>query len=384
MSRLFDDASTHYLQNSSAVLNALPISISCWFKSDDLTANQTLVSIGDTSTTTSFVRLMAAGAVSGDPVRVQHYTSAANSGANSSSSYPTGTWTHAGGVFASLSSRTAYIDGVAGTEDTTALGAQYDWDVTSVGVTARSTLLNYMSGDISQVGIWDVVLTDEEMAILALGVSPLLVRPGSLIAYFPLGGNDSPEIDPVGGYDLTVTGATKSDSPRIILPSSSDDSFGAYAANTVTGTADIDFGSFTVEGYGDVEDGEVISGYGVIDFGAFTVEASGLVDELPMPTNVKATTIDTVANYEVILTWDDYADIDYYKVYINGTFSANTVAGINMAVISASNLTDLYSVSAIVLTGATESEISNQVIVTLPTRKTLFRHSTSKRSKRIN
>ena len=72
-----------------------------------------------------------------------------------------------------------------------------------------------MSGDIAHVAVWDVVLTDDEVATLAEGISPLRVRRGSLIAYWPVGGQ-STERDIVGGLNMTVNGTpTQSEEPPI-------------------------------------------------------------------------------------------------------------------------------------------------------------------------
>jgi hypothetical protein len=64
-----------------------------------------------------------------------------------------------------------------------------------------------MSGRVAEGVIYGVALSDAEVAQLATGVSPLLVRPGDILNYYPLIGRASPEIDLVGGNNLTVTGA---------------------------------------------------------------------------------------------------------------------------------------------------------------------------------
>ena len=51
-----------------------------------------------------------------------------------------------------------------------------------------------------------MALTDEEIASLAAGVSPLRMRRDNLVAYWPVNGQ-SPEPDVVGGLDLTITGS---------------------------------------------------------------------------------------------------------------------------------------------------------------------------------
>ena len=83
------------------------------------------------------------------------------------------------------------------------------------------TRIGYFGGSICEVGYWDVALTDDEVLLLSRGFSPTFVRPANLIAYYPLLGRTSPEIDLVGGFNLTLTGTSVSDHPRILLPQSS-------------------------------------------------------------------------------------------------------------------------------------------------------------------
>ena len=68
---------------------------------------------------------------------------------------------------------------------------------------------------------WDAALTDDEVAALAAGHSPLLIRPASLVAYWPLGGlSGDHDRDIVGGYDLTAYNSpTWADHPPVIYPS---------------------------------------------------------------------------------------------------------------------------------------------------------------------
>ena len=55
---------------------------------------------------------------------------------------------------------------------------------------------------------------------MAAGYSPLLIRPQSLVFYAPIIGRTSPEIDVVGGYDMTLyNGPTTVPHPRVIHPS---------------------------------------------------------------------------------------------------------------------------------------------------------------------
>lgn len=71
----------------------------------------------------------------------------------------------------------------------------------------------------AEVAIWDVALTAGEAVALAKGFSPLLIRPQSLKAYFPLYGNVTPEVCAKSGI-ATAHNATpaKVAHPRIIMP----------------------------------------------------------------------------------------------------------------------------------------------------------------------
>lgn len=217
MARLFDDASSQYLEHAAAVLTAAPFTMACWFRSDDAAVDQTLMSLSASGNDDNKLDLRASGTVAGDPVR---FLTNASSIAVTTSGYTANTWHHACGVFAAVDSRAAYIDG--GSKGTsTASVTPAGINRTRIGVSAGSvTAGRFMSGRIAEAGIWNVALTDAEVAVLADGFSPLFVRPQSLVAYWPMIGRYSPEIDKRGGFGMTlVNSPTAADHPRIIYPS---------------------------------------------------------------------------------------------------------------------------------------------------------------------
>lgn len=95
------------------------------------------------------------------------------------------------------------------------------------------------SGEISDLGQWNRRLsTDEEFILEATGC-PLHV-PLGLVRYSPIIGRHSPEIDLVGGENLTLTGTpAAAPHPRIFLPYAQSDYFVAGALTHYSLTADV-------------------------------------------------------------------------------------------------------------------------------------------------
>ncbi len=201
MARLFDDAATEYLELDSAPLTAYPFTMSCRFYSDDITANQTLCFIGDKDSETDFWRLAVLGAVGGDPIALQS-NDGTTERADTSTGFSVNTWHHACGVAVSATDRSCFIDGGSEGTSTTSITPAGS-DRISVGRGGKLTPNFYMSGRIAELGVWNVALSDAEVATLAKGFSPLFIQPHNLVAYWPLIRDD--DNDWIGGFDLTAT-----------------------------------------------------------------------------------------------------------------------------------------------------------------------------------
>ena len=219
MALTFASASSQYLSQASALLTAVPLTAACWFNSDNDANEQNLFGIGDTGAANGDrFQMNIDGSAPGDPVTV--ITRAGGSAAitTTTAAYSINTWHHACGVWAAIDSRTAYLDGGNSATNTTSR-TPAGLDVTYIGARAAQTPTGFMRGRIAEVGLWNVVLDADEIAALAKAVSPLLIRPASLVAYWPLIGRYSPEIDIVGGADMTLVNApTNGDHCRIFYP----------------------------------------------------------------------------------------------------------------------------------------------------------------------
>lgn len=91
-----------------------------------------------------------------------------------------------------------------------------------------------LNGQMAEVAAYDGALTAADMAILAEGISPLLVKPETLVHYFPLWGGYTTEPNLFGGAGGTVSGALKADHPAVIYPTRQKLILPAAAAGGVT------------------------------------------------------------------------------------------------------------------------------------------------------
>jgi len=218
MAKAFSAGSSQYITASSAPATAVPLTIACWFWCNDVTNVYNLVSLEDSSVNMDYFRLSARGNA-GDVLSAQSHDGTTGVTANASGTYTSNTWHHACGVYASTTSRQAFLNGSGGTAETTS-NIPSGIDSLNIGrLNWDGTPIQYLDGKVAEVGIWDVALTQGEITSLANGVSPQFIRPQSLAFYAPLVGNASPEQDLSGGISLTVSGATKSEHSRIIKPS---------------------------------------------------------------------------------------------------------------------------------------------------------------------
>lgn len=223
MARSFASASSQRVGRAGAVISAVPMTFACWFRTTSTTAIQRLIDIGQISVGNQKWSLGLLGTVATPNTTV--IASAVNvSGtfAASSATYSANTWHHAAAVFASSTSRTAYLDGGNSGSNTTSITPS-GVDTTTIGATGigASAYGQYLDGMVAESGIWSAALTDAEIAALAKGYTPLEIRPDALVAYWPLGGHYGQfDIDSwKNQYGVTPSGSpTWAEHPRVIYP----------------------------------------------------------------------------------------------------------------------------------------------------------------------
>lgn len=197
---------------ASTPVTALPLTLAGWAKPIDLSVGRSLIAVVDSTTNDGSWSIAATSTLNVIALSLDATTSAFASSTGSPPS--TGAWSHWAGTFASNTSRAAFLNGANKGTDATA-NAPVAPNVISVGALARLTPANFMSGAVAEAAIWNVILTDLEILLLASGVCPLLIRRSALVWYSPLLG-DSPEPDYSGGRrSATLTGTTVAAHPGV-------------------------------------------------------------------------------------------------------------------------------------------------------------------------
>lgn len=189
MSRYFEGSpATEYLWRTLPVtpITQPPATMSCWFNCDEPTNVGTLMCISNKNSNDNQMRLILIGTAAPKELWVQYE---GNDGSDSSAvtdPWTVDTWHHAAGVFPSTNSRIAYLDGANKVTEATAEAALAGVQTWAVGVLTYPIKIQYFAGALAEAGWWNAALNDDEIAALAEGYSPLLIRPQNLKHYLPL------------------------------------------------------------------------------------------------------------------------------------------------------------------------------------------------------
>ncbi len=188
MARSFDDTYKHYLGRLATVVSGPPFTMACWFYGDDASVWGNLMSV------TSLVAkdahaLDLTSAADGQHLAASSQEDDAWHRAETTGTWTANVWSHACGVWATGSSRYTYLDGADQGTNT---------DACNPGQLGRMNVGGIIygfgdpgqsfSGRIAEAAIWSAALSNTEVGALAAGYCPLMVRPGDLAAYWPLGG----------------------------------------------------------------------------------------------------------------------------------------------------------------------------------------------------
>jgi hypothetical protein len=210
-------STSNYLR-SGAVLTAMPATIVCWAKTPNLGVSRTLVGVSNSASAITNNSLIL-GVQVGNGVQAVTGDGAGANTCISSTQITINTWFHAAAVFASATDRRSFLNGGGKGTDANSRTPS-GMNRTNIGVSEQGTIGRAWDGDIADAAIWNIALSDADVLALSKGVSPLLMHPEALVAYWPLIGNNSPENNFKSNANAgTVIGTlTKSVHPRIFMP----------------------------------------------------------------------------------------------------------------------------------------------------------------------
>lgn len=236
MARQLNGTTSHISDSVYTGPLGYPFTVSFWFNPDVLTANMDGFSFGDSGVSDEHFRCLSRGAITGDPASFSVTTAGATYHAGTANSCNAGAWNHFLGSTSAGNSRATILNGDtanAGSSTTSTTVNFANYDLIDVGRHASLVPAGYYDGGVAEVAIWDVDLSAGEKAALALGLSPLSIRPASIIWYRAFvrtldGG--------IGGGTLTSVSTTVSAHPRIFLPSAQILQFPTPAAAGGAGT----------------------------------------------------------------------------------------------------------------------------------------------------
>lgn len=207
MSRLFDNAANDYLYASSAPVTTTPCTIAGWVYPDELVSTFTLCCLDYDSNNYRQVGIDSNGKVRArsrdSSTSATAFTSTTNTNLNE--------WKHIAGVFASATSRKAYLNGGGKSENTTSATPTASAN-TKIGYTTGLST-SYASGKIAEVGIWNIALSDSEISALAAGADPRTIQPSYLQELWSFG---TSSLTGLKGTVLSATG-TSYDTGEIII-----------------------------------------------------------------------------------------------------------------------------------------------------------------------
>ena len=208
------DGATAYLAASVAPATDEGLTLAAWCLADATTGAHTVLALEN-----------AGASANSWSIGLNHATTAARifkrdgAGDNvndTTTTYSLGVWMHICGVFAADNDRRIFLNGGGKGTGTTTVTESGPPNAVTIGARRGSTTVRFFDGKIAEAAIWNVALTDAQVAELAAGKAPDMVQPQSLAAYWPLIGRRTNEIDRVGNAVLTATGSpTAYGHPRI-------------------------------------------------------------------------------------------------------------------------------------------------------------------------
>lgn len=194
----FVRASSQRLRGSFSI-SATPTTIAFWANATVNTLALGAFSVSD-SVGNEALRGFFAGNLAGDPFSANSLDNGVAGTATNAGTFSPNAWHHAAVIYTSITSRTSYLDGVAGTANTVSSDPTGLTTLLIGAIMVSSAPASHFDGNLSEFGVWNVALTAAEIVSLAKGFSAKKIRPQSLEFYAPIVRNIG---DYIGGVSLS-------------------------------------------------------------------------------------------------------------------------------------------------------------------------------------
>lgn len=196
---------------ASGLITAAPVTFACWFYASGLGSFKTLLALCNSGAAIDR-NFLGMKATSSNTISAEVGTGAGSYGGASVGTISAG-WNHACAIHYDSTNRAAFANGEG---KGTSADNRSPSGINRLSFGSQDNAGSgqpIASGDmLAEVGIWDVALTDEEVASLGKGIVPALIRPQSLVLYAPL----VRTLYDAKGNALSIIGSLSvSDHPRI-------------------------------------------------------------------------------------------------------------------------------------------------------------------------
>lgn len=188
----------------NAVIGTRPFTVAAWAKPSNTTAKGAIYGMGKTTSGAVARYLAMRGTTGGDPVSV---TDDELDFVDTTSGYSSGAWQHVAATFVSATNRNVFLGGTnkgTGTTNTGPSGTTTTLGVYYIYLGGSG----WFPGNLAEIAVWDIELSDAEIASLATGVYPNQIQAVHCIAYWPLLSDAN---DDVGSYHMTEDGSPSYD-----------------------------------------------------------------------------------------------------------------------------------------------------------------------------
>jgi hypothetical protein len=187
MARAFVSTSTQYLEVLSSPISGVPFTFGCWIYPTQDTAQQSFFAIADLSAGDDYYILQVRGTDAGDPVGLTRRDPGTGTiTAKTSNGITVNTWHHVCGVINAVNDVEIFLDADTGNKGSSVTSVNPATIEMRIGAGYGGPATDPFDGYIAEAAIWNVALADEEIGVLARGARPMFIRPGSLMAYWPL------------------------------------------------------------------------------------------------------------------------------------------------------------------------------------------------------